>query len=86
MVPIAVVPQLFRPVHPRPIQPVRTSEVLIALAVIGAMALLLTGGFVLGRMESRRKARSRIKGTVSQRVGRRKAADARRKLRLVKRP
>jgi hypothetical protein len=60
--------------------------VLIALAVIGAMALLLTGGFVLGRMESRRKARSRIKGTVNQRVGSRKAADARRKLRLVKRP
>jgi len=59
--------------------------VLIALAVIGAMAVLLTGGFVLGRMQSRRKARSRIKGTVNQRVDSRKTAAARRNLRLVKR-
>ena len=58
---------------------------LIALAVIGVMALLLSAGYLLGRMQSRRKARSRIKGSVKTRVDSRKTAAARRNLRLVKR-
>jgi hypothetical protein len=84
---VAMVPELFRPVHPRPIQPVRTSEVLIALAVIAAMALVLGAGFLLGRMQSRRRARTRIRsGPVSNRVDNRKAAASRRaNLRLVTR-
>jgi len=84
---VAEVPQLFRPVHPRPIQPVRTSEVLIALAVIAAIALVMGAGFMLGRIQSRRKARTRIRNsTFNNRSDSRKAAASRRaNLRLVTR-
>lgn len=62
MAPIAIVPQIARPANPRPIQPVRKSEVLLAVAVIAAMALVMWAGFLLGRMHSRRKQRGRITG------------------------
>jgi hypothetical protein len=84
---LAAVPLLARPVHPRPIQPVRTSEVLIALAVIAAIALLMGAGFLLGRMHSGRRARMRIRNTtVNNRIDNRKVAASRRaNLRLVTR-
>jgi flagellar biogenesis protein FliO len=84
---VAVVGQLIRPANPRPIQPVRTSEVLIAVAVIAAIALVMGGGYLLGRMQSGRRARARIRNShVGKRIDNRNAAATRRaNLRLVTR-
>ncbi len=86
LVPSAVVPQVSRPANPRPIQPVRPSEAIIALAVIAAMALLMAVGYQLGRMQQRRIARSRIRSRqANKRINSRQPSGQRRNLRLVKR-
>ena len=70
----------------RPIQPVRTSEALIALAVVLAIGALLGAGILLGRRQWRRKDRTRIqRGPVGQRTGPGAASPPRRNLRLVSR-
>ncbi len=84
LAPSAVVPQLLRPANPRPIQPVPASEVLFALAVIAVIALLLSTGFILGRMQQRRTARGRIKSKqVKKRIDSGEVQSQRRNLRLV---
>jgi len=83
---LTMTPNFARPPNPRPIQPMRTSEGLIALAVVLAIALLVGAGFLIGRMQSRRKDRSRIKkGPVGPRSGSRGASPPQRNLRLVTR-
>lgn len=83
---LAKIPNVMRPSNPRPIQPVRTSEALIALAVVFAIALLLGAGILIGRMQRRRKDQTRIKkGTVGPRSGSRGASPPQRNLRLVTR-
>jgi flagellar biogenesis protein FliO len=57
----AALAQVARPADPRPLQPASSSEVIVALAVIVAMALLIFTGFVMGRRQQRRRARSRIR-------------------------
>lgn len=77
---------MSRPANPRPIQPVRPSEAIIALAIIVAMALLIAVGYELGRMQRRRIARSRIRSRqVNKRINSRQVSGHRRNLRLVKR-
>jgi hypothetical protein len=84
LAPSALGAQLFRPANPRPVQPIPTSEVLIALAVILIIAVLLGTGFVLGRMQQRRTARRRLK-PIKKRVDSREVQNQRRNLRLVTR-
>jgi hypothetical protein len=80
----AALAQVARPADPRPIQPAAASEVIIALAVIAAMALLIATGFVMGRIQQRRKARSRIRTRQSnRRIDSRHLRQQQRKLRLV---
>jgi hypothetical protein len=82
---LAMIPNVARPASPRPIQPVRASEALIALAVVLAIGALLSAGILLGRMPWRRKDRTRIKkGPVGPRGGSR-GASPQRNLRLVSR-
>ena len=82
---LAMIPGVARPAAPRPIQPVRTSEALIALAVALAIAALLGAGTLIGRMQWRRKDRTRIKkGPVGPRSAS-KGASPQRNLRLVNR-
>ncbi|GEM_PF-5811132 len=80
----AAVPEISRPANPRPVQPVRTSEALLALAVIVAIGLLMATGFMLGRMERRRGTRNRV-GTPrsNKRVDSRNRQGQQRNLRLV---
>lgn len=73
----------MHPANPRPIQPVPTSEVLIALAVIAAIALLISTGYLLGRMQQRRTARGVRSKTVNKRIDSSKLQTDRPKLRLV---
>jgi threonine/homoserine/homoserine lactone efflux protein len=82
LTPSAIVPQLWRPAHPRPIQPIRTSELLIALAVIALIAMLMTAGFMLGRMQRRRAARRYLR-QMKRQVDNRKPRGQRPKLRLI---
>jgi threonine/homoserine/homoserine lactone efflux protein len=85
LAPSAIVPQFVRPAHPRPIQPVQTSELLIAIAVIGIIAMLMTAGFMLGRMQRRRAARRHFRSLqVNPRNDRRKPPGQRPALRLIK--
>jgi uncharacterized protein HemX len=80
----AAVPQIARPANPRMIQAASTSEVVIALAAIAAVALLLATGFMMGRMQQRRKARSRIRARqLKKRIDSREIQKQRRNLRLV---
>jgi hypothetical protein len=82
---LAMIPNLTRPAPARPIQPVRTSEALIALAFALAIAMLLGAGTLIGRMQWRRKDRTRIqKGPLGPRSGSR-GASPQRNLRLVSR-
>jgi hypothetical protein len=79
-------PNFARPPNPPPIQPMRTSEALIALAVVLAIALLIGAGILIGRMQARRKDGTRIrKGPVGPRSGSRGASPRQRNLRLVTR-
>jgi hypothetical protein len=81
---LAVVPEVIRPTNPRPVQPVRTSELIIALAVIAAVAMLMATGFMLGRMHQRRIARSRIRSRrLKKRIDSRPHQGHKRNLRLV---
>jgi len=83
---LAMIPNVMRSPNPRPIQPVRTSEALIALAVVLAIALLLGAGILIGRMPWRRKDRTRIKkGPFGPRSGSPGASPSQRNLRLVTR-
>jgi hypothetical protein len=83
---LTMTPNFARPPNPRPIQPMRTSEALIALAVVLAIALLVGAGILIGRMQSRRKDGTRIrKGPVGPRSGSRGASPPQRNLRLVTR-
>jgi flagellar biogenesis protein FliO len=82
--PSAVAWQLVRPANPRPVKPIPTSEVLIAVAVIAAIALLLGTGFMLGRMQQRRNGRRLTKSKqVKKRIDSRDVQGQRRNLRLV---
>jgi hypothetical protein len=84
LLPSAAVPQIGRPANPRPVQPVRTSEALLALAVIVAIGLLMAAGFMLGRMERRRSTRNRTGAPrMNKRIDSRKRQDRERNLRLV---
>ncbi len=77
---------MARPSNPRPIQPVRTGELLIALGVIALMALLISTGYLLGRMQQRRSARRHIKSRqLKTRIDSRQLQHQRRNLRLVTR-
>ena len=81
-----MIPNVVRPAAPRPIQPVRTSEALIALAVVLAIGALLCAGILLGGMQRRRKDRALIKrGQTGPRTGPRGASPPQRNLRLVSR-
>jgi hypothetical protein len=83
---LAAVPGILRPTPARPLQPMRTSEILIALAVVGAISILLSAGILLGRVQQRRNARGRSKaGSANPRTGSRGAPPRQRNLRLVKR-
>jgi len=85
LLPSEVVPQLLRPANPRPIQPARTAEVFIALAVIAAIALLLGTGFMLGRMQRRRMVRERIRSRrLKKRIDSRNIQSRRPNLRLLR--
>ncbi len=80
----AALAQVARPADPRPVQPASASEVIVALAVIAAMALLILTGFALGRGQQRRKARSRIRARqVNKRIDSRQLGKQQRTLRLV---
>jgi flagellar biogenesis protein FliO len=63
---------------------VPTSEVLIALAVIAVIALLLSTGYILGRMQQRRTARIKSK-PLKKRIDSRDVQNQQRNLRLVTR-
>jgi uncharacterized protein HemX len=78
----AVVPQVVRPANPRPIQPVKASEAIIALAVILAVAMLVGLGFMLGRIQQRRVDRRHAR-RLNQRSEGRQPSGHRRNLRLV---
>jgi hypothetical protein len=83
---LATVPGVARSAHLRPVEPMRTSEILIALAVVGAISILLSAGILLGRVQQRRNARGRNKaGSANPRTGSRGAPPRQRNLRLVKR-
>jgi hypothetical protein len=83
---LAAFPGIARPAHLRPVQPMRTSEIFIALAVVGAISILLSAGILLGRMQQRRRARGRDKaGSVKPRTGSRGTPVRQGNLRLVKR-
>jgi cell division septation protein DedD len=84
LAPSTVVPQLFRPANPQPVQSVATSEVLIALGIIGLVGLLLATGFVIGRRYQRSSARGRTKPKPpKRRTPRREIPPERRNLKLV---
>jgi hypothetical protein len=76
----------MRPGLPRPVQPIATGELLIALAVIAIMAMLLATGFLIGRTYQRSSARGRTKPKKpKRRTNQREIPAERRNLKLVTR-
>jgi hypothetical protein len=82
--PSAVVSHLIASAHYRPVQPIATSELMIALAVIGLVGLIFTAGFVLGRRHHVHQRRGLIKKRpIKRHLDRHDPDGERRNLKLV---